>query len=234
MKDPRLVLFDIDGTLLRTDGVGTVCIVQALEEVFKVSIDTEGYQTSGKTDTQICLELMRQAGRSDDEVLNSLDAMRSLYVPLLAKEIAEAGIEVFPGVRELLDRLSGCENILVGLLTGNIERGARMKVEATGLGDYFSFGAYGDTAVERKELPQRAVNKAFVETGRTYGGKEIVILGDTPNDVECGRSLGVTSIAVATGSYTREELSKHDPDHLFEDFGDTEAVLSAILGEGQL
>ena len=227
----RLVLFDIDGTLLRTDGVGTGAIVDALSEVLGREIDAADYVTSGKTDTQICLELMRPLGFEDGEVVASLDQVRAVYLPLLSETLDRSRPLVLPGVVPLLDRLKAREDVCLGLLTGNIERGARAKLETVGLADYFITGAYGDVAAERSQLPQLAVDAARRLTGHTYVGKDIVILGDTPNDVRCGRVLNVTAIGGATGSYTRQDLARHEPDFLFDDLTDADAVCVAIQGE---
>lgn len=174
----RLALFDIDGTLLRTNGVGTASIVKALADVFGCEVPVDGYVTSGKTDTQICLELMRPLGFDDAEVLASIEQMRSVYLPLLSATLARSKPVVLPGVIPLLNRLKAREDVLLGLLTGNIERGARVKVEAAGLGGTFTTGAFGDVAAERSALPQLAVDAACALTGRTFAGKDIVILGD--------------------------------------------------------
>ena len=137
---------------------------------------------------------------------------------------------MLPGVHALLDRLTRHEALVLGLLTGNIEQGAWMKVEAAGLATFFETGAFGDRAKERNELPALAVEAARVKTGHAFEGKDVVIIGDTPNDVLCGRGLYVTSLAVATGGYSRAELAEFEPDFLFDDLTETSAVFKAIAG----
>lgn len=225
----RLALFDIDGTLIRTDGVGTSAIHRALSEIFDCELRVDGYVLSGKTDTQICLELMEAHGFTRDAVLDRLEAFRSVYVDRLTETLAARPPTVLPGVPTLLERLSYRDDVVLGLLTGNIERVAWMKLSLAGLDGHFAFGAFGDCAASRDLLPPIAVGAAKVTTGLTYAGKDIVIVGDTPNDIRCGASLGVTAVAVATGRYTVEELEEAGADHVFDNLNEVEGVIYAMV-----
>ncbi len=223
----KLVLFDIDGTILSTRGVGTRSVLGAMKSVFGREVAVaDGYSMGGKTDTQIVMELLEKAGVSREETLEKLGQLWELYTSRLEREIHLCDPTVHPGVPELLERLE--PHVLLGLLTGNVERGAWIKVGRVGLEGYFRMGAFGDRAAERRLLPAIAVRKAEALMGRRFDGKEIVIIGDTPNDILCGRHLGVKAVAVATGSYSLGELAEYEPDYLFENLGDT-AAAEAIL-----
>ena len=137
-----------------------------------------------------------------------------------------------PGIHELVVALAADRRALVGLLTGNVEEGARLKLQPTGLLSHFKVGAYGSDSALRVDLPAVAVTRAEALTGRSYAGKDVVVIGDTPADVECGASLGVTAVAVATGRHSVAELAAHAPDHVFADLSEWRAAYAAIMGDG--
>ena len=227
----KAVLFDIDGTLLWTDGAGRRAIHHALIEVFGTTGPTD-YWFDGKTDPQITRELMVLAGHDEEYVEERLGELLDLYVRRLAIELHDPAhvVKVYPGVRELLDALEQRDDVLLGLLTGNIVDGARAKLEAAGLDPArFVVGAFGSDHGHRPELPGIARQRILDDLGHQLHGHDIIIIGDTPADIECGRSIGVRAIGVATGRYTTDALAKHHPYAVFEDLADTEAVLRAIL-----
>jgi phosphoglycolate phosphatase-like HAD superfamily hydrolase len=228
----RLILFDIDGTLLNADGAGKRAVNDALVEVFGTTGPIDRYSFAGRTDPQIARALMTADGMAQDEVDARLDALWESYLGHLRREIEDAEVRPLPGVPALLERVEGAGgDVVMGLLTGNIREGARIKVEAAGLGwERFRVGAFGSDHADRPELPAVAVRRARDLTGVDFAGKEIVILGDTPFDIECGAHLGVRTVAVATGHHPPDELAAHGPDHLFADFRDTDAVWDAIAG----
>ncbi len=152
------------------------------------------------------------------------------YVELLRGEISRVEVETLPGIHELVVALAADRRALVGLLTGNVVEGARLKLEPTGLYPLFKVGAFGSDSALRADLPAVAVARAEALDGRRYAGKDVVVIGDTPADVECGASLGVTAIAVATGRHTVDELAAYAPDHVFADFSDWRAAYDAIVG----
>ena len=225
----KLVLFDIDGTIMNTDGGGASSCQKALETVFGVDVPLADYSMSGKTDTQIVLDLMERVGVSREETTAKLDEINALYIDLLSKEVDTWNPELCPGIVEVLDALVDRDDVVLGLLTGNVVRGAEVKLNRVGLWSYFKTGAYGDGAPERKMLPDIAQKTAQELTGKVFEGKDMVIIGDTPNDVLCGRHLDVKSIAVATGHYDLDTLQSYDPDFLFEDLSQTEDVVAAIM-----
>lgn len=237
MKPNRLVLFDIDGTLLTTvRKAWENPFKDAMEKAFAEAgdprpIDTGQYRPGGKTDTQIIYEILGQNGIREDRIRQILPRIKTHYL-LLLREVVEgnpAYVTLKPGVKELLADLHTHPQVLLGLLTGNFEEGARIKLGVHGLNDYFGFGAFGENARQRSDLPQRAVDAAKHYKGHHFSEKEIVIIGDTPNDIHCGRHLQVRTIAVATGPFTIEQLESEKPDFVFANFIDKERVLSTIL-----
>jgi phosphoglycolate phosphatase len=225
-----LVLFDIDGTLLDSDGAGRQAMTAALPRVFGTSGAIDAYSMAGKIDTQIVAELMSSAGLSDDAIQRHMAEYFTAYVDELERRVTEHDIHPLPGAVELLERLRAQPNVAIGVLTGNIARAATIKLRRAGLADYFhGIGAFGDDARSRPDLPAIAVQRARGALGHHYVGRNIVIIGDTPADIECGRALGVKSIAVATGPHSCTDLRQHQPDFCFPDLVDTDAIMQAIL-----
>lgn len=234
MAARTLVLFDIDGTLLLTAGAGRRAITAALraelasEEVF------EQVRFDGKTDPQIVTELLTLAGHpaATDRAF-VMDVCRR-YVGLLAEELRRptAGTRVMPGIGPLLDTLEARADVVLGLLTGNVQDGAALKLASGGLApERFRVGAYGSDSAHRPDLPAIAAGRAEPHFGRRPAGREVVIIGDTPADVTCGRAIAARAIGVATGSYTVEALDDAGAHRAFADLSDTERVLEAILGD---
>ncbi len=226
----KLVLFDIDGTLLDPAGVGRRAMLAAMERVFGTTGPADGYRMAGKVDTQIVTELLRAAGLDDARIRTTLPTYWAHYVAELRRIIGEHPVRVLPGVRALLERLREHPQVVLGLLTGNIRAAAWIKLAAVSLAEYFDeMGAFGDEAHSRPELPVIAARRAAERFGKEFRGKDIVIVGDTPADIQCGQTVGAKTIAVATGPYSCETLRQHNPDYCFPDLQDTEAVLAAIL-----
>ena len=226
----RLVLFDIDGTILSTGGAGKWAMLEALGQVFGREIPHDGYRMSGKTDMQICLELMTSAGVLEGDVRARIDEVWSAYVEGMRTRLSKGfRATLFPGVREAVKRLHDHPGALLGLLTGNIRAGASVKLSAVGLDGFFRVGAFGDDHPDRRRLAEIAVQRGNEFSGRDFKGNEVVVIGDTPNDIECGRHLGLRTLIVATGTYSLEQLRACNPDHLFETLEDTDRVVSAIF-----
>jgi phosphoglycolate phosphatase-like HAD superfamily hydrolase len=227
----KLVLFDIDGTLLWTDGAGRRAMEGALLEIFGTAGDPE-YRYDGKTDRQIAREQMRGSGIEDDVIDRRIDDLLDSYVRRLEVELQrDDSARMCSGVPALLDALADRESAVLGLLTGNIERGARRKLNRVGIDfNQFRINAFGCDHENRPELPAIAQRRAREIEGLEIEGQRVVIIGDTPADIHCGRSLGVRAIGVATGRYSVDELSSHSPAAVFATLDDTDAVLEAILG----
>ena len=228
----KLVLFDIDGTILWSDGAGRRAMQSALTTVFGTAGDPR-YRYDGKTDRQIVRELMREAGHDDTRIDREMDALLDRYLDGLRRELASGArrTELLPGVNALLDALEAREDVVLGLLTGNLEEGARAKLGAVGI-DFsrFRVNAFGSDHEHRPELPRVAQRRAREALDLHVEGERIVVIGDTPADIECGRALGARAIAVATGRYDVDALRAHAPAAVFEDLSDTTRVLRAIVG----
>jgi phosphoglycolate phosphatase len=226
----KLVLFDIDGTLLWTDGAGRRAMEGALVETFGTTGDP-AYRYDGKTDRQIAREQMRASGFADAEIDARFDELIDRYVARLEVELQrEDSAQLCAGVHPLLDAIDAHEGAVLGLLTGNIKRGARRKLEKVGIGfDRFRVNAFGCDHEDRPELPAIAQRRAREHSGLDISGDRVVIIGDTPADIHCGRSIGVRAIGVATGRYTVSELAAHEPAAVFGTLEDTDAVLEAIF-----
>ncbi|HEY7408282.1 MAG TPA: haloacid dehalogenase-like hydrolase [Gemmatimonadaceae bacterium] len=225
----RLVLFDIDGTILRSNGAGRRAMVAALREIFGVA-GPEDHRYDGKTDPQIVREVMRIEGHEDAHIDERMDALMVLYLSRLQRELEQAHTLVHPGIVELLAALEARHDTILGLLTGNLREGAYAKLRAAGIDpERFRVGAFGSDHEHRPELPAVAQRRAQAELGIDLQGEHLVIIGDTPADIECGRSLGVRAIGVATGSYSVDELRSYGAHAVFETLADTDRVVSAII-----
>lgn len=228
----RLVLFDIDGTLLSAGGAPRRAFRRALVEYF----DTEGAAATdrfaGKTDPQILYELMRAEGFDETHIDERVDDFFALYLTRLEVELeTETRHRLYPGVAELVDVLAEDPRVVLGLVTGNVQAGARLKLAHFGLWEKFRVGAFGSDDRIRDRLPPIAIRRAAERTGRRFGGEEVVIVGDTPADVACARVVGALAVAVATGVHGRDVLAAHDPGILFDSLADWQALL-AELGLG--
>lgn len=228
----KLVLFDIDGTLLLSAGAGRRAIHAALA---RHGVDLTGHSKvrfDGKTDPQIILELLEASGAPETADSTRVAELIALYLAHLERDLVEHGhrTRLMPGIPALLDTLEADPGVLLGLLTGNVATGARLKLQAAGIDPArFVVGAYGSDHHRRSELPPFAARRAEPHFGRVPGGQEVVIIGDTPADVSCGECIGARTIAVATGDYTVRELEATGADRVFADFSDVERAREAIL-----
>lgn len=226
----RLILFDIDGTLIQAHGAGHRSLVRAMQDVFGTAGAHDDYDWRGKTDPQIVRDLLRHAGVSDRAIEAGLAECFDRYRGYLDRTLANGHrVDVLPGVPEILRRLNARHDAVVGLLTGNVEPGAVAKLRPTGLLPFFRIGAYGSDDVERRRLPAIARDRASRSTGHPFAFGDITIVGDTPLDVDCARACGARVVAVATGQHTVGELAACDPDVVFTDLADVEAVVRALL-----
>jgi phosphoglycolate phosphatase len=228
----KLVLFDIDGTILLTSGAGRRAIVAAIAGEVGATLGRARVRFDGKTDPQIVTELLEAAGHEPPPAAEQVEAICRRYVDLLATELERptTRTSVMPGVHQLLDRLDREPGVVLGLLTGNIAPGAALKLRAAGIDpDRFRVGAFGSDAADRRELPRIAACRAARFFGREPSGHEVVIIGDTPADIACGECIQARALAVATGGYSSTELHACGPYAVFEDLSDTDRVLSSIL-----
>jgi len=200
----RLLLFDIDGTLLRCGRQVRVLFAEALREVFGTEGDLDHYDFSGKTDPLIVRELMTGAGVPGDELAELLPRMRDAYLDRIEARLGP--VEVIPGVLETLAALAGRRDVAVGLVTGNWQRGARAKLRRGGIADRFAFGAFGDDGEDRACLPPLAIARARTATGYPFEPGDALIIGDSVEDVRCALACDVPLLAVTSGWTTSERL----------------------------
>jgi phosphoglycolate phosphatase-like HAD superfamily hydrolase len=226
----RLILFDIDGTLLRDGIASKIAFARALRETYNTTGPIQDFRFAGMTDPECVSSIMRLAGIEDTVIYQRREECLRRYVELLAGEMREHNDgHLFPGVRELLERLNKLDRVLVGLLTGNVLRGAELKLKRWNLEPYFRFGAFGDDHEDRAVLAQIALEKAKSLSGQTFTGAETTVIGDTPKDIACARAIGARAVAVATGSVGRAELAAAGPDALLDSFENHDAALRAIF-----
>jgi len=212
----RLVLFDIDGTLIRTGGAGVRAFGRAMASEFGVGDGEHGVHFAGRTDTGLAREIFNRHGVATGE--ENFRRFFDCYVFWLDHLLGEARGHVCPGVTEILAGLRALPQApAIGLLTGNIRLGAEIKLRHHGLWGSFHTGAFGEDHEDRNELARVSLQRARRSLGNKLGGDEILVIGDTPRDIECGRAIGARVLAVATGGATLEELKGHRPDWLAED-----------------
>jgi phosphoglycolate phosphatase-like HAD superfamily hydrolase len=230
MAHKKLLLFDIDGTLLLTGRAGEHALRVAFKERFGVDDDLSSISFAGSTDGAIARQMFaaHDISPTPENIADLFDG----YVHHLALELPRREGKVLPGIVELLDALHGREDCVLGLLTGNTERGAELKLSHYGVWDFFEFGAFADDHVDRNKLGPVAHSRAVEKHGISFEAEDVFVLGDTPRDIDCARAAGFVAVAIATGSCGQDELAAHQPDFLFEDLSDTRGVLAALLGEG--
>jgi phosphoglycolate phosphatase-like HAD superfamily hydrolase len=226
---PRCVLFDIDGTLLSGGRAARTVFAAALTEVFGTCGDVEGFAFEGKLDPMIVRDLLVGAGVAEETVLRRRAEALALYLDGLEAALALERPVLKPGVAEVLDGIARVRAVVPALLTGNVERGARIKLSAVGLWHRFAFGAFGDEAPRREELGPIALEKAR-RLGFPLEAGDCVIVGDAPQDVACARALGARMVAVATGKTPAGTLAAAGAHVVLPDLSDTERALEAILG----
>ncbi len=225
----RLALFDIDGTLILTGGAGMRAFYQAMQQVFGIRVDSEVVNPDGKTDPLIAKGLLEHFGQSERWNDESSAKLFAAYLELLEEEMGQArargAIRILPGAIELLDHLAADRNFAIGLVTGNLEQGARIKLAAAGLAEYFAFGGYGSDSEDRTTLIRAAIRKGTRRVAPAHVTRAFV-LGDTPLDVTHGHAAGASVIAVASARYGTADLQPYNPDLLVRAFAPVDPVLS--------
>ena len=224
-----LILFDIDGTLCLTGRAGWRAMNRACQDLVGVDDAMASVEFAGRTDWSILADVMAKYGRTLDAAL--LAQLRDRYVEHLVEEIQERGTgvkDVMPGIGVLLDTLQRRDDVALALLTGNFLEGARIKLEYFDLWKYFPCGAFGGDASSRNDLVPIALSRAR-ECGIVNGApSKVLVVGDTPNDIECALVAGATPVAVATGGYTVDDLRAAGADIVFKDLSDTSAFLRLL------
>lgn len=211
------LLFDIDGTLVNTGGAGLRAMQGAAVECLVDGSLLEGYSFAGKTDRSIIHDLIRRAGIQNG-IADKARCMNERYIALLKPALAGAhNFLVYPHAREVLEQFSRDSNLELALLTGNLEQGARLKLEHAGLWHYFRWGVYGEVSEDRNDLAREALSSITAKNGPT-DPRRIVIIGDTVSDIRCGQAIGATTVAYSAGFEPAEKLLPAGPDHLIDDF----------------
>ena len=203
--------------------------VSAMSETYGTAGDSDGITFAGKTDPQIARRLLTGAGVEEESIDEGFPELWKRYLEHLEVGLVDRPMQVLPGVRELLAALASVDDVGLGLLTGNIAGGARLKLGSAGLWDHFGVGAYGSDHEERDELPAIVLARARSCWGSSVQAGDAVIVGDTPKDVACGRVGGTRTLAVATGRYSVEELEAAGADHVLRDLTATREVVSLLI-----
>ena len=234
----KLVLFDIDGTLVLTGGAGIRAMNRACETLAGNSHALADIPVAGRTDRMILTDVATRVGRALDDSL--LDELGAKYIANLREEIHRPGHsfqplatrrgikDVMPGVRELLETLQSRQDVFLGLLTGNFEAGARIKLEHFDLWRYFRCGAFADDSADRNELVPFAVRRARQCGVPELAAHDVLVVGDTPHDIACAHAAGAVPVAVATGEFTVDQLRQHGAGIVFEDLSDTGEFLKLL------
>lgn len=226
----KLLLFDIDGTIIRSHSAGRMALAKTLKDVYGTAGPIDSYRMSGKTDLRIITDLLTAAGLEPSQIDDGLEAAYE-GMRINGREIFPGqGIAPCAGIEALLGVLRPRNDVLLGLLTGNVSGTAPLKISAAGIDpSQFKMGAYGSDSIDRNELPAIAMERAKRLTGHSYSGNNTVIIGDTPADILCARAGKARAIAVASGWHSASTLANYHPDHLFDNLSDTAAVVSSLL-----
>ncbi|QDS97510.1 HAD family hydrolase [Adhaeretor mobilis] len=222
------VLFDIDGTLILTGGSGQVAFSRTFAEDFGLAEISRDVPFAGRSDRAIALDLMQHGGIEPSDA--NWRKFQTGYLSRLPSTLEELNGRVLPGVFELLDRLTDIPDVALGLLTGNMQRGAQEKLTYYNLWDRFAFGGYGDTATDRAHIAAQAAAQATQHSQENGKGQlcGTMVLGDTIHDVRCGKSIGALTVAIPTGNADAAELRTSEPDLLIDDLTQTDPLLQAI------
>jgi phosphoglycolate phosphatase-like HAD superfamily hydrolase len=222
----HIVLFDIDGTLISSGGAGKAALEKALAEEFGVTHVIEKLQLSGRTDRAIIADLFRL--HALDDTPENHHRLIAGYLRHLPESLASRGGRVLPGIAVLLEQLRRRDDVALGLLTGNVRAGAKVKLGHFGLYDYFAFGGFGDYHLDRDEVAREALAEIEGRFNGRHSPQRIWVIGDTPLDIRCARAIGARAVAVATGWHSKEELTAHGPDLFLTDLKDAEPLVARL------
>jgi phosphoglycolate phosphatase len=225
-RQKRLLLFDIDGTLIHSGGAGVHALRSAFRERFGISDDLAGIEIAGMTDSGIVTSILKK--HNIPATPENVSAFLDSYVHFLSLELPRREGKLLPGVLELLEKLKSRPQLVLALLTGNVSRGAQLKLEHYGVWHFFEFGAFADDHQDRNRLGSFARARAKEKHGREFSASQIDVIGDTPRDIACGKAIGARTIAVATGKWRRAQLAEHQPDFLIDDLSDVDGIIDTL------
>ena len=209
--------------MIDSGGAGVQALKDVLQTQFGISDDLRGIEIAGQTDTGIVHQILRKQNIPVDDKTTA--AFLDLYVECLARELPQRKGTILPGVEELLRRLQARSQNVLGLLTGNVKRGAKLKLSHYGIWDFFEFGAFADDHHDRNALGPFAQQRAQERHAIDFPAAEIDVIGDTPHDIACGKAIGARTIAVTTGNFTRAQLAEYQPDRIVDDFSEVALVM---------
>lgn len=225
----KLLLFDLDWTLIYTGGAGVRALDHAFEKIFEISDAMKTVSPDGKTDPAICREMIRVHLNRDPRD-GEIEQLCQGYLKQLKVEIKKSpGYRILPGIPQLLEALNKSSEVLMGLGTGNLEGGAAIKLARADFMRYFRFGGYGSDSEDRPTVLRKGVERGIALAGHKVAPRDVIVIGDNMRDVLAGKAIGATTIAVASGPMSEEDLAKTSPDHLFKDLSNTALVLKVLL-----
>jgi len=222
----KLVLFDIDGTLITSGGAGERSLRLAVKDHLGHDDDLKGIEIAGRTDTGIARRIFDRYGVAATP--ESVAAFFDRYLHHLPVELTRGKGFLLPGITGLLNALKARPHVAVALLTGNLSRGAEIKLAHYGIWEFFEFGAYADDSPDRNQLGKYARARALEKHGVEFLPRDIFVIGDTPHDIDCGRAFGAKTVAIATGNFNREQLASHNPDYLFNNLSNVNEVIAKL------
>ncbi len=212
MPSPRLILFDIDGTILLTRGAGRIMLSEAFQSVTGREVTIDGVAFAGRTDQSIAYDVAARNGIDGSAAADVVPRALSVYESRWRQDWATIGVERLPGVEDLILRLAEQPHVHLALVTGNIRDVAYHKLKCVALDQFFLDGAFGCDSADRNQLPEIAVTRMQEHNSVSYHASDIIVVGDTPRDVECARTVGASVVAVCTGHYSREDLEEAGAD----------------------
>ncbi len=228
-QSKRILLCDIDGTLMDSSGEGTISMSRALQDVYGLTGPIEDYDMAGKTDWQIITELMQQAGLDDETIEASRPAAFAAYARHVEIAAPSFNMRLLPGVTSLLAQLTADSAFILGLVTGNTREAVPYKLQSVGIDPgLFKFGAFGSEHIDRNTLPSLALYRLSQMMGSPVQPESAMVIGDTPRDVDCARHAGLKVLSVATGQFDREALALHNPDYLLDDLSNTAEIMEIL------
>jgi phosphoglycolate phosphatase-like HAD superfamily hydrolase len=222
----RIILFDIDGTLLLTGGAGKAAFDRAFAQLYQIEDAWCDIHPDGRTDPSLIIELFEKNLKRRPSPQEET-RVREIYTECMAQTLQQAPrFRLMAGVDRLIPALAARPGVSLGLATGNFAETARLKLKRAGLGEYFSFGGFGSDFADRLQLTRTALQRGYQRAGAFIPPEDCFLVGDTIHDIRCGRLLGLTTVAVATGSTLKAELAKSRPDFLLDSLEETEEVLT--------
>src|SRR5438034_3090885 len=222
----RLLLFDIDGTLIHSGGAGVHALIAAFRERFGITDDLRGIEIAGMTDSGIVTSILKK--HNIPATTENVSAFLDSYVHFLSLELPRREGKLLPGVLQLLEELKSRPHLVLALLTGNVSRGAQLKLEHYGVWHFFEFGAFADDHRDRNRLGPFARARAKEKHSREFSASEIDVIGDTPRDIACGKAFGARTIAVATGTWSLEQLAEYQQEFLIDDHSHVKRIIDTL------